>query len=67
LDEENRKCSICFGEFEENENVRFLACFHKFHVECIDAWLAKNEQCPVCKKDLKSLIREIEKLLSQSS
>ena len=42
MDEEGRKCYICFGEFEKGEKVRFLGCFHKYHVECIDAWLLKN-------------------------
>lgn len=31
LDEEARKCSICLLEFENDEEIRFLACFHRFH------------------------------------
>ena len=42
-------CSVCFEEFEEGEHVRALPCAHRFHIECIDRWLAsKSIRCPMC-------------------
>lgn len=61
LDEESKKCSICLGDFEDGEMIRFLACLHRFHQDCIDAWLAKNINCPVCKKDLIKLTKLAQK------
>ena len=37
-DEEN-KCSVCWDEFEKNQVLRRLLCFHLFHKDCIDKWL----------------------------
>jgi E3 ubiquitin-protein ligase RNF38/44 len=42
-------CSVCFEEFEEGEHVRALPCAHRFHIECVDRWLAsKSIRCPMC-------------------
>lgn len=41
-------CSICLCDFEESEKVRLLSCKHNFHQSCIDRWLLKNNQCPLC-------------------
>lgn len=60
--EEERKCSICLTDFEDDQEIRFLACFHRFHQTCIDDWLIHNAKCPLCKKDLKSLMREMHEL-----
>ncbi|XP_074568660.1 RING-H2 finger protein ATL2-like [Curcuma longa] len=43
-------CSVCLMEFKDGEKGRFLPrCFHCFHVECIDTWLASHLECPVCR------------------
>ena len=42
-------CSVCFDQFEEGEYVRVLPCAHRYHIECVDRWLAsKSIRCPVC-------------------
>merc|ERR1712216_696432 len=53
-------CIICFGEFEEKEELRQLnECWHVFHKACIDEWLLLRRprgigassagiKCPVC-------------------
>lgn len=46
------QCTICLCDYEEGENVRTLPCFHYFHVDCIDSWLAQHSQCPLCKNDV---------------
>lgn len=62
LDLEDKKCSICLCEFENDEKIRFLPCLHRFHLECIDVWLKKHITCPLCKKDLLKLIKLGEKI-----
>lgn len=43
-------CSVCLMDFKDGEKGRFLPrCFHCFHVDCIDAWLASHLECPVCR------------------
>lgn len=57
LEEEAKKCSICLSEFNDGEMIRYLTCLHRFHKDCIDAWLIKNITCPLCKKDLIKLVK----------
>ncbi|KAF8051938.1 hypothetical protein N665_1641s0003 [Sinapis alba] len=43
-------CSICLGEFNEDESLRLLPnCNHIFHVVCIDRWLNSHSNCPLCR------------------
>ncbi|XP_050410951.1 uncharacterized protein LOC126825382 isoform X2 [Patella vulgata] len=46
-------CSICMCEYEEDENLRILPCFHRFHARCVDKWLQNNASCPVCRVQVK--------------
>jgi hypothetical protein len=59
LSEEAKKCCICLSDFEHGDDVRFLACLHRFHVHCIDRWLSTSTKCPLCKKDLKQLLEQM--------
>ncbi|KAJ9536951.1 hypothetical protein OSB04_029684 [Centaurea solstitialis] len=43
-------CSVCLGEFQEDESIRVLPkCSHAFHVYCIDTWLKTHLNCPLCR------------------
>lgn len=43
-------CSICLGEFKQEESVRILPeCAHIFHVACINKWLHHHPNCPLCR------------------
>ena len=42
-------CNICLTEFDDGEKVRTLPCFHLFHSTCIDNWLSRKPECPVCR------------------
>ncbi|GJP51380.1 hypothetical protein CLOM_g10534 [Closterium sp. NIES-68] len=49
------ECTVCLSDFCEGELIRsVLPCEHRFHVACIDLWLATHTTCPVCRADLKS-------------
>ncbi|KAL7081217.1 hypothetical protein ACP275_14G025900 [Erythranthe tilingii] len=44
------ECAVCLDEFEEDEKIRVIPfCGHYFHVDCIDVWLHKNANCPICR------------------
>ncbi|XP_071713637.1 E3 ubiquitin-protein ligase MBR2-like [Rutidosis leptorrhynchoides] len=42
-------CSICLGDYKENEMIGVLECGHQFHAECIKGWLLCNNVCPLCR------------------
>ena len=54
LNEENKRCIICYEDFQDNNNVIFLPCFHIFHSICIKTWLNKKDNCPLCKLNINS-------------
>ncbi len=44
-------CTICIDEIIlTNENTIKLECDHFYHKDCIDKWLDKNDNCPICRK-----------------
>jgi len=45
-------CSICIKDFQQNEELGRLKCEHRFHVKCVDFWLAVLAACPNCKVKL---------------
>jgi len=45
-------CSICLEEFRTETVCHQLYCFHIFHEACIEAWLAKHDSCPDCRKPI---------------
>lgn len=43
-------CSICLEYFNEGEICRVLpVCDHVFHARCVDKWLTKVPNCPICR------------------
>ena len=52
---EETKCSVCLGEYnEEDKNLVVLQCLtkHIFHEKCLLEWAKKQEYCPVCRSEL---------------
>lgn len=48
--DENVDCAVCLEIFKRGEKCRILAkCKHSFHAECIDSWLMKTGDCPICR------------------
>lgn len=47
------QCSICLENFKDKESVRTLPCLHQFHEHCVDQWLHRSQQCPVCKHEIR--------------
>ncbi|KAJ8539468.1 hypothetical protein K7X08_013720 [Anisodus acutangulus] len=56
------ECAVCLNEFEDEETLRLLPnCYHVFHPQCIEAWLAFRTTCPVCRANLKKKPGELKK------
>lgn len=46
-----QECSICLTDIVPGELVRRLpGCNHTFHRSCIDVWLLRQADCPLCKQ-----------------
>ena len=48
----NRECSICLEEYNQNDKVANLNCNHNYHWECIKIWLKENNTCPICRENI---------------
>jgi len=47
---EDAECSICLNDVHSSDSVRQLgSCGHTFHRCCIDLWLLRCADCPLCK------------------
>lgn len=45
-----KDCSICLANFEQGDLCRSLpGCSHTFHKACLDLWLLRRAECPLCK------------------
>lgn len=47
---EEKVCSICLLEFEENQEINVMKCKHFFHKRCIENWIKIKRKCPLCNK-----------------
>jgi len=45
-------CVVCYGEYEDQQEVRELPCSHVYHAECVDSWLQSKSLCPTCQHDV---------------
>jgi len=52
--EEDAKCAICLGDYEEEEQLRDLPCGHHFHKFCVDQWLMQKKHCPLCLQNIET-------------
>ena len=47
-----QECVICMEEFKDSDEVAELKCDerHYFHSRCLEDWLKRKLECPLCKK-----------------
>jgi len=49
------ECPVCIMDIEPGEDIRVLpSCGHSFHAGCIDLWLLRRAECPLCKRDVRA-------------
>ncbi|CAM0944387.1 unnamed protein product [Alopecurus aequalis] len=47
------ECAVCLEAFGAGDRCRVLpGCQHGFHAQCVDSWLRKSRQCPVCRAEV---------------
>lgn len=47
------ECTICLGTVQSGEHMRcLLVCGHTFHGKCIDVWLNRRADCPLCRRPI---------------
>jgi len=57
---EGCECSICLCDVRVGDSVRQLgACGHTFHRSCLDLWLLRRADCPLCKRDVRASGQEV--------
>ena len=54
VEEDASRCTVCLTDFIIGDEVRTLPCCkphsgHMFHKTCIDEWLPRSKNCPLCK------------------
>lgn len=55
-DAEECECPICLTGIQGGDQVRkLLGCSHSFHRSCIDLWLMRRADCPLCKCKVEGL------------
>lgn len=52
------QCMVCLSDFEGGEEVRRLPCGHVFHAPCIEEWLKRCADCPICKTNVDRAVHE---------
>lgn len=45
-------CVICMENINKNEKCKKLICGHIFHSNCVDTWLNRVLECPICRKTI---------------
>lgn len=46
-------CSVCLSQMCKGEKVKVLPlCNHRYHADCIGAWLKNNPTCPLCRSKI---------------
>eukprot|EP00931_Biecheleriopsis_adriatica_P121300 TRINITY_DN9638_c0_g1_i4.p1 TRINITY_DN9638_c0_g1~~TRINITY_DN9638_c0_g1_i4.p1 ORF type:complete len:398 (+),score=79.57 TRINITY_DN9638_c0_g1_i4:54-1247(+) len=50
-------CMVCLADFQLGDECRRLPCQHVFHQSCIDEWLRRCTDCPICKANVDRAIR----------
>jgi len=48
-DDDDKRCPICWEDFEAREEVMLTPCNHMFHENCIMPWVKTQAHCPVCR------------------
>ena len=48
-------CVICISNIENNDVIKILPnCLHFYHDKCINEWLIDNNNCPMCRAEIKN-------------
>eukprot|EP00183_Erythrolobus_madagascarensis_P005463 CAMPEP_0185856872 /NCGR_PEP_ID=MMETSP1354-20130828/29218_1 /TAXON_ID=708628 /ORGANISM="Erythrolobus madagascarensis, Strain CCMP3276" /LENGTH=204 /DNA_ID=CAMNT_0028559133 /DNA_START=249 /DNA_END=863 /DNA_ORIENTATION=+ len=51
-DDTGDTCAVCLEPFENSTLTRALPCHHVYHSSCIEQWLSRHVNCPLCNLNL---------------
>jgi hypothetical protein len=63
-DDATGMCVVCLERFTGGDQCVNLPCLHRYHSDCIAAWLSQVDSCPICKRTILESLREAELLAS---
>lgn len=47
----DQSCAVCLNNFSGRDKIKeLIICKHCFHERCIDSWLRRAIECPLCKR-----------------
>jgi len=52
--EDEFECTICITPVDNGDRVGVTTCGHIFHSDCLKLWIARKNQCPLCKAEIAS-------------
>ncbi|TGZ72123.1 hypothetical protein CRM22_002276 [Opisthorchis felineus] len=58
-------CPVCLVDYQENDLIITLPCFHVYHKACTGPWLKSDEGCAMCRTSPLDLIHNTKALLAQ--
>lgn len=50
---EQHECPICITSLQPGDATRRLLCGHHYHRACVDLWLLRSVECPLCKRNVR--------------
>ena len=56
-EDKDEECSICLEYFLDGCKIFSCKCNKTFHYECINKWVKSKEDCPICRKSIKTRIK----------
>ena len=45
---EDDNCAICLNRIDEGQKLGKIECMHLYHLSCLNKWIKKKTQCPLC-------------------
>lgn len=55
--EAEEDCPICLNSYKAGDPIRRLGtCGHTFHRSCVDLWLLRSADCPLCKQTVRAAL-----------
>jgi hypothetical protein len=57
--DEDTDCSICLLSGHSENPLSTTLCGHKFHKGCIQPWIAKHKNCPICRRSVVEVVTNL--------
>lgn len=48
----DENCAICLNRIEQGHRLAKIECMHHYHLGCLNKWVKKKLQCPLCQTQI---------------